>query len=395
MIVLKEEFVGGEKWRRAVKLGGSDSIVMWLALKCYASQHPTTEGFVPDENIDDLPGAPRKPRKALEALTECGRLLPDGTRGAGLVDVAHGGWQLHDYLDHSQTPEEIELRREKARLKKARQRADKRRELEEVRTESVTIAVYAGTRGGTARDMSPQTDVSDPGTHLAGARPPVPAPARTPEHAGARSQPSPTVSNPVSLPEERENSAPHESQPPPSSGERWRSYPRGWREWSLDTAKEAVAQGLTTADLAGHVDYWSLRDFPGGAVNDLDGELRRSIPGIVERKRKASDGSAGPPPATSGSPYDWAPTAEHRAFVAARASSLPGNALQIAARAYRATGIPDKIGTLAANDDFMRRLRWWADNGGDFPLGKRLSEARHLPRRIEAELDQLTAVGGT
>ncbi len=82
MILIKEEFIGGPKFRRAVKLGGSDAIVMWLALKCYCSQHPDTEGFVPAEELDDLPGAPRRADKALQALIECGRMLPGGERGA-------------------------------------------------------------------------------------------------------------------------------------------------------------------------------------------------------------------------------------------------------------------------------------------------------------------------
>lgn len=111
MICIKEEFVGGEKYRRAMKLGRADAIVLWLALKCYASEHPSSEGFVPDEDIDTLKGAPRGVRKALQALVDCGRLLPDGTRSSGLIDMAKGGWQLHDYLDHSATPEELELDR--------------------------------------------------------------------------------------------------------------------------------------------------------------------------------------------------------------------------------------------------------------------------------------------
>jgi hypothetical protein len=150
MIVIKEEFVGSEKYRRAVKLGRSDAIVMWLALKCYASLHATSEGFIPDEDLDELPGAPRAARKALQALVACGRLLPDGTRSQGLVEPAPGGWQLHDYLDHSVSPEELELRRERARLKKQRQRADQRQELETLR--AVRHAVDGMGKPG---DMSP------------------------------------------------------------------------------------------------------------------------------------------------------------------------------------------------------------------------------------------------
>jgi hypothetical protein len=233
MICIKEEFVGGEKYRRAMKLGRADAIVLWLALKCYASEHPSSEGFVADEDIDTLKGAPRGVRKALQALVDCGRLLPDGTRSSGLIDMAKGGWQLHDYLDHSATPEELELRREKARLKKQKQRQEQRRELGIVQsqTRNVSRVLHQGREqspralgaGGIRGDMSPGTpgdrrgDMSPgtpgdtggqtgghvprdtrgdvPGTGLAGARPPAHALAPAPVRALAR--PSPALPTPL------------------------------------------------------------------------------------------------------------------------------------------------------------------------------------------------------
>jgi hypothetical protein len=199
LIVIKEEFVGGEKWRRAVKLGRCDAIAMWLALKCYASQHPSSAGFVPDEDIEELPGAPRAPRKALQALVECGRLLPGGGRGPGLVEPVECGWQLHDYLDHSQAPEELELRREKARLKKQKQREEQRRELELVRSQTRDLSPgQAGdsegqVSGDTPRDSDEDVPDDVPRDALAGVRTPGPASARM----GARPQPSPALSNPL------------------------------------------------------------------------------------------------------------------------------------------------------------------------------------------------------
>lgn len=99
MITIKEEFVGGEKWKRAVKLGKADAILMWLALKRYAAEHTETEGFIPDEDIDELPGAPRAARKALDALVTCGALRRDGSRAQGLLLQVDGGWQLLDEGD--------------------------------------------------------------------------------------------------------------------------------------------------------------------------------------------------------------------------------------------------------------------------------------------------------
>lgn len=366
MLVLKEEFVGGDKWRRAVKLGGSDAIVMWLALKCYAAQHPSTEGFVPDESLDDLPGAPRdEPRKAIEALVQCGLLGPDGTRGAGLVDLVEGGFQLHDYLDHSQTPEEIELRREKARDKKRRYREQQRRELAALREQSLVahipiLAAVPGDNRGTTGDGPPVAS-------LTCARPHVPASAPAPALAGMRSQPNPTQPNQnLSLgadERERDDDRDLEHEPRRQSERRWKHFPKGWREWSSETTTEAARHGLTAADLAGHVQYWTVRDFPGGSVNDLDGELMRSIPGIAERKR-GGQGSRGEP-AASVNPYGWAPTQEHREFH--KKAALPP--LQLAVDAYRAGGLPEKLSTLPAHDDFMRRLKHWHESGEFVPTG--------------------------
>lgn len=202
MILIKEEFVGGEKWRRAVELGGSDVIALWLALKCYCSQHPDTEGFIPAEVLDGLPGAPRRARKALQALIECGRMLPKGERGTGLVETVEHGWKLHDYLDHAAAPEEDELRREKARLKKQTYREARRRELAAVRRLAGDLAA-AGDIGGQSGDSKGDTPGDNGGDTkgdgvapvLAGARPPESARERAPTRASAH--PSPTLPNPT------------------------------------------------------------------------------------------------------------------------------------------------------------------------------------------------------
>ncbi len=419
MITYKEEFVGCEKYCRAYELGGGDAIMMWGALKRYAAKHPDNAGFVPDEDIDRLIGAPRNPRQALDALVRCGRLLRDGTRGAGLVETADSGWQLHDYLDHANAPEDEELRRERDRVRKQRQREEKRLELARLREQSrvpmlvegegVVPPLSQGQVGhvpGQAGHVPAGVPGSVPGVVLAGARPPAPARTCAPTRVGARPQPNPTQPNPLSLPEERKvdskDPAPEPELPPAAargeprpepvpaparSERRWRSFPKGWRGWSIQTSGEAVAQGLSTADLAGHVDYWTLRDFPGGPVNDLDGELRRAIAGIVARKRKAAAATGAAPPGASpatpdATPHRWAPTAEHRAFAKKHDRNL-----QDAVNPYRAAGMPERIGTTwRIDEDFMHRLRWWVEHGGDFPAtGKR--------SRFEAAREPARAVG--
>lgn len=95
VIQIKEEFVGCKKWHRAIELGGAEAIQMWLAMKRYAAEH-LTDGFVADSDIDTLPGAPRRPRRKLKALVDCGVTNRDGSRGPGLLSATESGWQLLD-----------------------------------------------------------------------------------------------------------------------------------------------------------------------------------------------------------------------------------------------------------------------------------------------------------
>ncbi len=121
MITLKEEFVDSDKWRRAIRLGGDAAIVLWLCIKAHAAKH-LTNGFISQEDLATLPGAPSKRAKALEALLTCGRMNPDGKRGAGLLDVVANGYQLHDYLEHAESRDRILERRQLAADRKRKQR---------------------------------------------------------------------------------------------------------------------------------------------------------------------------------------------------------------------------------------------------------------------------------
>lgn len=185
MITVKEEFLTSEKTIRAMRDGGPAVVVMWLALKGYAARK-NTGGFIPDEAVDDLQGAPRRSRVLLKALVECGLPQRDGARGPGLVDKIDHGWQLHDYDDHGTSQTDEEIRREKAKLKKRRQREEREAELARLRGANSSPPANGDNRGqcpgddmGTEADSVPGTENRD----LAG------APART--RAPAGSQPSP------------------------------------------------------------------------------------------------------------------------------------------------------------------------------------------------------------
>jgi hypothetical protein len=135
LITVKEEFLTDAKTLRAIKLGGHIVITMWLAMKRYCAEN-SSDGFVPKDVIGSLPGAPKRWQKAVQSLVDCGKINRDNSRGPGLVDEVHGGWELHDYLDHAQSRDEIELRREKSRIKKRKQREQARLELERLRGQS-------------------------------------------------------------------------------------------------------------------------------------------------------------------------------------------------------------------------------------------------------------------
>jgi hypothetical protein len=53
---MDDKFLGHHKTIRALR-AGAEALQMWLALRNYVA-HNETDGEIPDEDIDDLPGAP-------------------------------------------------------------------------------------------------------------------------------------------------------------------------------------------------------------------------------------------------------------------------------------------------------------------------------------------------
>lgn len=250
MITIKEEFLTDAKTLRAIKLGGYEVLALWLAMKVHAATH-LTDGFVSEFDIESLPGAPKRVRKALAALVDCGRQNRDGSRGAGLVDKVDGGWQLHDYLDHAKSRDEVELQREKARKRKQAERERARVELERIRSEldDVSLRLSRGaSRRDSARDSGGESHRPSQPVSLAGARA-VPSPA----------QPSPAQGSPHSPPEGGEcESGVHASV---VLAEAPRKPPRHVRNFE---ASFGVAH---PADMDAF-DRWSLRFGKSGALFD-------------------------------------------------------------------------------------------------------------------------------
>lgn len=125
MITVKEEFLTSPKTARAVGLAGSTAIHLWLAMKAYAAAK-LTDGFIPRESVGNLPGGPKRWKPALRALVQCGMTNRDGSRGPGLVDEVDHGYQLHDYAEHALTSDELQLKRDRERRRKAAWRAMRR-----------------------------------------------------------------------------------------------------------------------------------------------------------------------------------------------------------------------------------------------------------------------------
>lgn len=200
MITIKEELLTHEKLVRAVAVAGYEALGVWLAIKGYCATK-LTDGFIPERDLLALklprPLAAKALQKTIRALVECGDIDRDGNRGAGLLDLANNGYQMHDYLDHSNAREQVELSREKQRLKKQQQRDRARQELETIRTK-LAGTPNPGTSGvprGQAQGQDTGTPLETPPSDTEGT-PQVRTHAPTRVHARAPAHPSPAQPSP-------------------------------------------------------------------------------------------------------------------------------------------------------------------------------------------------------
>ena len=101
------------KFIRAVKLGGSEAVHLWLGLRAYCGQH-LTDGAIPRDMLYEVrgPSNPKKRAAALAVLFSVGLLEDDGATNV----------QMHDFLDWSSSRDAVLAARERARERKARSR---------------------------------------------------------------------------------------------------------------------------------------------------------------------------------------------------------------------------------------------------------------------------------
>ncbi len=100
------------KFIRAVKLGGSEAVHLWLGMRAYCGKL-LTDGFIPEDMVDEVRG-PRDPKKRAAAL--------EALRSARLVDPAEGGYQMHNYLKWSKSRDDVLAARKQARDRQAKSR---------------------------------------------------------------------------------------------------------------------------------------------------------------------------------------------------------------------------------------------------------------------------------
>lgn len=109
---IDDNFLNHTKTKRARRLGGSAAIDLWLAIRLYCGRE-LTDGFIPGDMLGSC-GGPEHPKTVAKAL---GALLE-----SGLLEVASGGYKLHDYLTWAPCKVDVLAMREAEAAKKRRQR---------------------------------------------------------------------------------------------------------------------------------------------------------------------------------------------------------------------------------------------------------------------------------
>ena len=111
-IELDDGILDHPKFIRAVKLGGSEAVHLWLGIRAYCAKL-LTDGKVPSDMLDEVRG-PKDSRRRAAAL--------DALVTVGLLETTADGVQMHDYLQWSKSRDVVLKQRESARERQAKSR---------------------------------------------------------------------------------------------------------------------------------------------------------------------------------------------------------------------------------------------------------------------------------
>lgn len=112
-IGLDDGILDHPKFIRAVRMGGSDVVHLWLGLRCYCAKN-LTDGVIPTDMLDEVRGPRGRARaNALRILIEVGLLERDGPESEVV---------MHDYLQWARSRDEVLRHRASARDRQAKSR---------------------------------------------------------------------------------------------------------------------------------------------------------------------------------------------------------------------------------------------------------------------------------
>lgn len=156
MMLLDDQLLEHAKFIRAVRLAGGDAIHFWLGLRAFCAQK-LSDGHVADDMIDEVRGPSGKRRdKALDALKAVGLIHDPAQRAAcsrcKSVGIIGEGLWMHDYLEWSDSRDEVLTRRENNRDRQRKSRGLSHRDIKR----DVGVSV------GDVTDPSPPPNLSLP-----------------------------------------------------------------------------------------------------------------------------------------------------------------------------------------------------------------------------------------
>jgi len=160
------------KFIRAVKLGGSEAVHLWLSVKAYCNKQ-LTDGHVPEDMLDEVRG----PKDAKKRATALAALIE-----VNLLEKVADGVQMHNYLKWSRSRADVLESRRKNSERQAKSRgshavtdaATARAVTPSVTTPSPLLSLSSSnpspSQGESAREPVSETKLKVPGARLTSAQ---------------------------------------------------------------------------------------------------------------------------------------------------------------------------------------------------------------------------------